>query len=270
MFTQDESAGSYNVLGGSMRKSTVFNAALFGGAVSLFLAAAPSHAQTVLNPDFENPNPPTTGVGSSTDTVATSWVLSPAVGDDYTNPGQRCTFANPTPSGGTWSFWLQTFVQDGFAAQVVPGVTAGNVYDLSAQMAFEVPGYNNVTLANQASDPNTQDTGNLYSYLELQYEHPNGSVDGAPYMLQIPAGSVTTANHVYAPYDISGLAPAGATQAELLIGWQNGGLDGNTGGQSAFATSVALNQVVPEPASLSLVAVGSLALFARRRAKSSV
>ncbi len=249
-----------------MRKFAGLKAAVFGGAVSLMMSAVPLHAQSVTNPDFELPNDGASG----TDTVATGWVLDPAVGDNYTNPGQRCQFAAPTPSAGTWSFWLQTFVQYGDTQQVVTGLTPGTRYDLSAQMAFEVPGYNNVTLANQAGDPNTHDTGDLYSYLEIQYESHNGTPIGAPDILDIPAGSVSTANHVYSPYDVSGLAPAGATQADIVIGWQNGGLDGNMGGQSAFATSVALTPVVPEPASLSMLAIGTVALFARRRAKSSV
>jgi hypothetical protein len=259
-----------------MRRTTGLKAALFGGAVTLVLSAGRLHAQTVGNPNFELP----ADGASGTDTVATPWTLDPAVGDDYTNPGQRCQFDTPTPSGGTWSLWLQTFVQSGDAQQVVTGITPGTNYALSAQMGFQDgsaagQGYNAVTQANQAGDPNTKVTGDLYSYLEIQYESHNGTAIGAPDILQIPAGSVGVYNGSngatpWIPYSVSGIAPAGATQADVVIGWQNGGLDGNTGGQSAFATSVGLTAVVPEPATLSMLAIGSLALFARRRAKSSV
>ena len=93
--------------------------------------------------------------------------------------------------------------------------------------------------------------------------------------MQIPAGSIGVYNGSngatpWLLYSVNGIAPAGATQADIVVGWQNGGVDNNTGGQSAFATSVGLNAVVPEPASLSMLAIGGLALFARRRAKSSV
>lgn len=242
--------------------------ALVGGIAGLFLAVAPLHAQTVVNPNFELPDDGASG----TDGTATGWTLNPAVGDNYTNPGARCQFDTPTPSGGTWSLWLQTFVQFGSATQLVPAVQAGTDYNFSAQMAFEVPGYNNVTLANQASDSKSQDTGSLESYLGIQYENGSGQNVGLPTYTLIPAGSITAAAGTnsdksatnWAPYSVSALAPAGATQALVEIGWINGGLDGNTGGQSAFATSTSFT-AVPEPASLSMIGMGGMALLARRR-----
>jgi hypothetical protein len=243
-----------------MRSREKLIAAVCSAAGSLLLAGI-SHAQTVTNPDFELPSDGATG----TDTVATGWTLNPAVGDDYTNPGSRCQFSTqPTPSGGSWSLWLQTFVQYGSAAQVVTGITPGQ--DYLASMQFEVQtGYNYVTLANQASDTNSQDTGNLYSYLEIQYENHSGTPVGTPDITDIPAGAIPT--NVFFPVTAGGIAPATATQAEILIGWQNGGLDDNQGSQSAFATSVGLTSVVPEPATLSVMALGSLGLLARRRSK---
>jgi len=259
-----------------MRRNTRRYAAILSGAACLAFSAIRLHAQTVTNPNFELPSDGASG----TDTVATGWTLDPAVGDNYTNPGQRCQFDTPTPSGGTWSFWLQTFVQYGDTQQVVTGLTPGTSYTLSAQMGFQDgsgpgQGYNAVTLANQASDTKSQDTGDLYSYLEIQYESHNGTAIGSPDIVDIPAGSISVYNQSngatpWLPYSVGGVAPAGATQADIVIGWQNGGLDGNTGGQSAFATSVGLAPTpVPEPATLSVLALGSLGLLARRRNKIS-
>jgi hypothetical protein len=235
---------------------------------------AAAHAQTVTNGDFEQGTAGATG----TDPVATGWTMSPAPNMNggilnYTNTGQRCQFASPTPSGGTWSFWEQTFTTNGTATQTIGGITPGLTYTMGDQEAFEVPGFNNVTAANQsAGTPNNgENGGNGYSYLGMvwlnNHGNPIGALnpDGTSVETLIPAGSVMTAQHVYAPYAVSGLAPAGAASVELVLGWANGGQDGNTGGQSAFATDVSLN--VPEPGSLSVLAIGAVALFRRRSRK---
>ena len=182
---------------------------------------------------------------------------------------------------------MQTFVQDGYTAQTVGSVTAGTSYTFSSQLGFQDgsaagQGYNAVTLANQAGDPKTLDTGDLYSYLGIIFLNNHGNVAGTldannlSDETDIPAGSVSVYNQsngatVWLPYSVTGVAPAGATQAELVIGWQNGGLDGSTGGQSAFATSGAFGVTsVPEPATLSVLAMGAGALFMRRRTKTAV
>jgi hypothetical protein len=251
-----------------MRSHVSVNALLLGAAACVLVWVPTSRAQ-VVNPNFELPADGATG----TDTVATGWTLDPAVGDSYTNPGSRCQFDTPTPSGGTWSLWLQTFVQYGDANQVVTGVTPGVAYNLTAQLAFQVgstpgTGYNAVTLVNQASDTKSQDTGDLYSYLEVEFQNAGGTRVGSIDYTLIPAGSITAApvgqSTPFATYTVTGVAPAGATQALVEIGWDNGGLDNNTGGQSAFATDVSFG-VVPEPASLSLISMGGVALLARRR-----
>jgi hypothetical protein len=242
-----------------MRRLTSLKAAVFAGAAGLLLSAGALHAQ-VVNPNFELPADGATG----TDSVATGWTLSPAVGDNYTNPGARCQFSTqPTPSGGSWSFWEQTFVQQGTADQKVP-VTAGMLYQESAQLQFQ-PGFNGITLANQASDPKSTNTADGSSYLKLQFQDSTGHNIGAADITSIFAGTVATPN-VFAPYSVFGVAPVGATQVDVVLGWANGGLDGNQGGQSVFATSVGLvGGTVPEPASLSMLAIGGIALAARRR-----
>jgi len=274
---------------------------LSAAAGGLMLMPATSHGQTVQNPVWNNPENGDSGTsqlaeigGSNTSPGGIKgWYLSPAANPDfgYTNPGQRDQFysvepivgASPGPATG-WSLWLQNFTQSGYADQVVTGVTAGNTYTFGSQFSFQDGtgpgmGYNAVTLANQTeASPVAPNTGDMYSYLAIQYQNSSGAVvgptlaDGNSAELDIPAGSVTqyvqtsgtqNGSTAWAPYSVLGLAPAGATQMELFIGWANGGLDGSTGGQSAFADDEFVS--VPEPASISLLGVGGLALLARRR-----
>jgi hypothetical protein len=235
-------------------------AALVGGSALLFLSAAPLRAQFVINPNFELP----ADSADSTSTSATGWTLSPAPGvgtpPPYVNLGQRAAFYTPTPSGGRWSFWLQTFTDNGSATQTVTGVTAGKNYTLGAQFLFEL------------GSNGTQGPGNGYdaiptinSYLSIQYEDSSGDALGSPDVTNI--GPTVALNRTFAPYSASGVAPAGATQALVSLGWTGGGTDDATGSQSAFATDVSFAAAaVPEPASLSVLSVGGMALLARRRA----
>lgn len=222
----------------------------------------------------------------------------------YTNPGQRDQFYSvepivnpgtpPSPAGTAatgWSFWLQNFTQSGLASQPVSNtdsgqaITPGTGYTFSSQFSFQDGtgpgmGYNAVTLANQTeTSPVAPNTGNMYSYLGVTFENSHGVVvgtlnaDGFSDETTIPAGSVSTyvipsgpgaGSTAFAPYSVSGIAPAGAASAILTIGWKNGGLDGGTGGQSAFADDATFT-TVPEPATLGLLSMGGMALLARRR-----
>jgi hypothetical protein len=114
----------------------------------------------------------------------------------------------------------------------------------------------------------------MFSYLEVRFLNNHGNTIGVD-DTDIPAGSVTIYDQtsgpqggatLWEPYSVTGVAPAGTVSAELLIGWANGGLDGNTGGQSAFADDQTFTAtVVPEPATLGLLSLGGMALLARRR-----
>jgi len=223
--------------------------------------------------------------------------MSPAPNPNfgYTNMGMRDQFysvepiVNPGPPATGWSFWLQTFTQSGFASQTVSqtdnsvAVTGGTSYTFTSQMSFQDGtgpgmGYNAVTLANQTeASPPSPNTGDLNSYLEIEFLNNHGVNIGSD-TTNIPAGSVNyyviasgtgAGSTPWKPYSVSGLAPAGAVSAELLIGWTNGGLDGSTGGQSAFADDATFVANVPEPATLSVLALGSAGLFMRRRSKTA-
>jgi hypothetical protein len=138
-------------------------------------------------------------------------------------------------------------------------------------------GYNATTLANQTeASPVSPNTGDLNTYLEMVFLNVHGGILGID-TTNIPAGSVNVYDipsgpgagaTYFEPYNVSGVAPTGTASVEMLIGWTNGGLDGGTGGQSAFADNEVIT--VPEPASMSLLALGSAALFVRRRAKKAV
>jgi PEP-CTERM motif len=264
-----------------MRRFLGLSAAAVASTSLCLLLSGTSASAQIVNPAWELPNDGTSG----TDTAVTGWTMSAAPNPDfgYTNPGQRDTFYNSTP-GGAWSFWLQTFTQSGNASQTVTAtdggspITAGTGYTFSSLMSFQDgtaagEGYNAVTLANQTESPQTApNTGDLNSYLEIRFLNNRG-ITVATDETDIPAGSVAQFVQTsgpqngatnWIPYSVSGIAPAGAVSAELLIGWENGGNDGNTGGQSAFADDATFT-TVPEPATLSLLGLGGMALLGRRR-----
>jgi len=264
-----------------MRSFRRLHAAVLCGGAGLMLTALQAHAQ--VNPEWNLPNDGTSGTDTTAQTdgnniqgASTGWYMSPAPNPDfgYTNNGMRDTFFSLEPSG--WSFWIQTFTQSGFASQPI-AASAGTNYTFSSQFSFQDGsgpgmGYNATTLANQTeASPPAPNSGDLFSYIQIKYENASGGVLATD-TTKIAAGSVTTYAppgsqiNAWAPYSASGLAPAGTTQALLTIGWQNGGLDGGTGAQSAFADdAVFAPTAVPEPASIGLISLGGLALLGRRR-----
>lgn len=210
------------------------------GALLLGIGAAQAQ---LVNGDWENPLNTTGG----TDTVADGWIMSDAVGATFTNPGQREAFGangNNTP-GGRWGFWLQGFTKFGNASQAVPGVVAGQQYLFSTDIFAE---------ANYGNIPN------MVTYLKVQYlnagDNPVGGEFGSFYFgNQVIAGSFNN-------YNLASVAPAGATQALVTIGWDGNGAGG--GGLSAFADSTRFD-AVPEPATAGLLGALGMALTRRRR-----
>jgi len=233
-----------------MRKSVGLKAALVGGsAACLLLSAASLHAQ-ITNPGWESP----TNTAGGTDTNATGWTMT-ASGEPGTNGNRDTFYAN----SGSWSYWLQDFETSGSSTQSIPGIVAGTNYNFTSQMLFELgsgttvgvtDGYDNIPGEN--------------SYLQMQFTNTLGTPIGSADVTNIPSGSVTL-NRVWAPYSVTGVAPAGATRVVLSIGWTGGAGDGGTGSQSAFADDVTLTTVVPEPATLSVLGLGAVGLMVRRR-----
>jgi hypothetical protein len=281
-------------------------AAVLGGSACVLMSAAQASAQ-IVNPTWNLPNslstPANTDTGTS-DTAETNsantvggpgWYMSPAANPDfgYTNNGMRDQFYSlqPISSGPPatgWSFWIQTFTQSGLASQTVSNdsnsnpIVGGDLVTFSSMISFQDGtgpgmGYNATTLANQTeASPVSPNTGDLNTYLEMVFLNVHGGILGSD-TTNIPAGSVNVYDipsgpgagaTYFEPYNVSGVAPTGTASVEMLIGWTNGGLDGGTGGQSAFADNEVIT--VPEPASMSLLALGSAALFVRRRAKKAV
>jgi len=260
-----------------MRSSAILKAAVLGSSVCLLLSARNAGAQTVLNPGWEL-TPDANGYG--TDSTVASWTMDPTVQTNGTagNPGFRDSFYNNTP-GGNSSFWIQTFESSGDAFQNVPGVTPGLTYTFGSQMLFELGsgstegagnGFDAITVANNpgnpaATPPVPANTAPIKVYLQMLFKNAANHVIAID---ETDIGPTVTLDRTWAPYSVSGVAPAGATSVTLDIGWANGGGDGGTGSQSAFADDATLN--VPEPASIGLLGMGGMALLARRRAKRSV
>lgn len=253
-----------------MRKKILgTTAAIVGGSFGFLLSATSSlHAQSIVNGSWESP----ANTAGGTDTNVTGWTMNQTYQDAADtvlgNPGFRCTFYNNTP-GGSWSFWGQTFENNGSAFQSLSGAVPGATYTFTSQMLFELGGgttsgpgngFDAITVAN-----NPNNTGPCDAYLNMTFFAANGHTVLGSKQTDVLAGTVTL-NRTWAPYSVTAAAPAGTAFVQVTDGWLNGGSDGNTGSQSAFFDDETLN--VPEPASFSLLGLGGLALL-RRRAKRS-
>jgi len=225
-----------------MRVSVSRRAAAIGGAIGLFFAAGANAA--LLNGDWENPLDTT----NSTSTTADNWTMSDAVGATFTNPGQRAVFRNETP-GGRWAFWMQSFTLRGDATQTVSsGIVPGSPHRFATNMRFE----NNVPVTL---------TGTYYS-VQMQFLDGGSNPVGPTYGTFVHNTSLAGQTEQWLPVSVDGVAPPSATQVRVKIAWDGNG--GSGGAISGFADTSTF-EVIPEPASLGILALGGLGLVARRR-----
>jgi hypothetical protein len=252
-----------------MRKSLAITAAAIGASLGLLASAHTAHAQTLVNGSWESPTDTTDSTSTTVDGWTMTQVYTDAADTIPGNPGQRDAFYNNT-AGGRWSFWGQDFQNNGTAYQTVSGAVPGDTYTFTSQMLFELGGgstsgagngFDAITVAN-----NPTNTANCDAYINLSFIGANGHSVLASYQTDVLAGTVTL-DRTWAPYSVSGIAPAGTAFVKVLDGWTNGGSDGNTGSQGAFFDDETLS--VPEPATFSLLGLGGMALLARRRKPSA-
>jgi len=191
----------------------------FGAAAA---ASAYGQVNLLANGGFENPPVPGAPVNQPTNVAPLGWEL---YGNAY-----RANYYNNTP-GGDWSIWLQAYQAPGGAYQTYTGgVTAGATYTMSAYWLFE-PGY-----------PQTD----AVSDMEIYWQNNSGGEVGTPAQLLIQPYQVN-ANETWSQYQVSGMAPAGAT--EIVAEFDVLSNDSSVGGQqSAFVDDASLTGPGTPPA----------------------
>jgi hypothetical protein len=172
--------------------------------------ASTSHADNLLlNPSFEAPTEP--NQNDNTDIVA--WTLD--------LNARREAFGAHT---GTWGVWAQTFMPAGGDVKQTVGVIAGNTYNLSSWLFFE-GSYPNTTAEIQLSEIFQDSNNNTISETDKFIE----PTDNPP---------TNTWVQEFLP---SAVAPAGASQVVVQLGWNGGGTV--SGAQSVFFDDVDLEGV---------------------------
>jgi len=165
------------------------------GMIALGLLSRASATNLLLNPGFEAP--PST---QNPDTVATGWT--------FIFDAQRANYKDHTTGSGE-SIWMKTFInpvlgQDG-VYQNVNNIVPGSNYSLSAFTFFEA-GYSGSGATIQ---------------LGMIWEDSGGSPVGTPAALNIdPTSNPSTG--AWVSQSVSGIAPVGATQLMVSLGWQGG------------------------------------------------
>jgi MYXO-CTERM domain-containing protein len=190
------------------------------GAVALAALATvlPVQAANLLtNPGFESP----TDLTNSESTTINGWTVVPSA--------KRAIFQNHTP-GGRWGLWARTFEPSGGVFQNVSGISAGTTYTFTSQLYFE-QNFNQTTATVLGS---------------LTWLDAGGGQVGSPSSFMIPFSANPTPN-VWTPFTISPVAPTGATQVRVFVGWQDGGGSGPS--LSAFFDDLDLEGAGTPPSS---------------------
>lgn len=241
-----------------------------GGSVYLFDPATGAIVRTLANPS------PATGDGfGSSIAVLGSNVIVGAPGDDgaATNGGVAylfdgatgallLTFAHPVPDFGDEFGWCVAAVGGNvlIGAPYAPGGGAAYLFDGTTGDLLH-------TLLSPSPSNNASFGGSVGAVgtAALVGEPGNdtgGANTGAVYLFDGASGALITPifNPDPADFDTFGSAVAGVGN-KVLVGMYND----DTGAENTGAAFLYSSQVVPEPATLTLLALGGIGLLARRR-----
>ncbi len=195
--------------------------------------ALPAGATNLLtNPGFESPPDP----GAQTDSTVTGWNL---IFDC-----QRSTF-HASPPANQYNIWAKTFesLGGGVTQNFSNGFTIGATYNLSSQIFFE----------------SAYPTTSAQILVGLDWMDAGGNLVGTPAVNTINPTDASVANAIasgtFTTFSISGVAPAGATQVQVSLGWAGGGTV--PGAQSVFFDNADLEGPGTPPSSASWIVDGS-------------
>jgi hypothetical protein len=166
-----------------------------------------THATNLLvNPGFESP----ADTSMQTDNTASGWSFG------LHNVLRSPFHVTEQPTSGNWDIWLQTFNPssgNGVAQIFSSGFTVGATYTLTADTYFE------------QNFPSSA----AIEVMKLNWEDSSGNPVGTAAVLNIdptdPNLTPPVQTGVWSPYSVSGVAPAGATQVQVFLGY-NGGTPG--------------------------------------------
>ena len=102
--------------------------------------------------------------------------------------------------------------------------------------------------------------GNNFAVVQLQYLD---SANNVLHTFESPHFTTANPTNVWTPEVATGIAPAGTATAQITLVHVQ--LNSPVTGGSVFWDDASLDQVVPEPASMGLLAVGGIAFLRRRR-----
>ena len=112
------------------------------------------------------------------------------------------------PSGGKEDVWLRTFepLGGGITQNFSDGFTIGATYNLSAQFYAE---------------PNFPTSGAV-AQMQLNWMDSSGNLVGTPAVKNIDPTQMSVPTSTWTPYTLSDVAPSGASQVQVFLGWSGG------------------------------------------------